>query len=560
MLLNVHIKNLALIEDADITFTDGLNILTGETGAGKSIIIGALKIGMGGRLPKDMLRDPLKEGLCQLLFIVNDERIKGALKELEVYPSEDGELIISRKIMGNRTVNTINDVAVTAAKLRDVTALLVDMHAQHEQQTLLKKTEHLNILDAYGKKVLDPLKENVKKAYHAYKDIEEKLASATMDDSDRNRRLEFLKYEVNEIEAAALRPEEDEEVERQYNRMTNARDIVSAAGSVYAETGYEATDSVGNKISRALNSLRAVKELDPELENIYGQLVTVDSLLNDFNVDISDYIQGMEFDNETFEEVVKRLDVINNMKGKYGDTISVILEEAEKKKREIEQLEQYDRYIAELESSLSSAEETLKASAEELSKARKAEAVKLCDSIRGALADLSFMEVKFDMVFDRLSFPSANGIDDCYFVISTNVGEKLRPLYEVASGGELSRIMLAVKSCMASEDNIDTLIFDEIDVGISGMAAQKVAEKMNVIAAAHQVISITHLPQIAAMADSHYCIKKMAENGKTVTKIERLSAEESVNEIARLLGGASITDAVISNAREMKSMASNIKK
>ena len=560
MLLNVHIKNIALIDDANVNFTDNLNILTGETGAGKSIIMGALKIGMGDKLPKDIVREAGKEGFCQLLFLVDDEAVLEQIRQLGVEPTEDGEIFITRRIVNSRTINTINDMAVTAAKLREVSALLIDMHTQHQQQTLLKKNEHIKLLDKFGRGAIEPLKREVAQRHAEYTELVDQMDKLSMDEAERSRRAEFLKYQIAEIESANVKAGEDEDIEHQYNKMVNSRDIVAAASEVYSVTGYENQSSAGNEIGRVLVNLKGIKELDDEIDGLYSQLENIDALLNDFNVELSNYMQSMNFDDSEFREVESRLDVINDIKGKYGSTVDEVNRYLEESKAEYEKFSEYDEYIAELSGKINKAKKLMIDAADKLSAERKKQAKLMCKEIKTALSDLSFMQVDFDMVFDRLSECTANGIDDCYFVISTNVGEKLRPLYDVASGGELSRIMLAVKSCMAAEDNIGTLVFDEIDVGISGRAAQAVAEKMALISRKHQVISITHLPQIAAMADSHYLIEKSADEGKTVTKIVRLSEAESVTEIARLLGGASITDAVMSNALEMKQMAEKTKK
>lgn len=560
MLLNVHIKNIALIDDANVNFTDNLNILTGETGAGKSIIMGALKIGMGDKLPKDIVREPDKEGFCQLLFLVDDPQVIEQIRDLGVEPSEDGEILITRRINNSRTINTINDMAVTAAKLREVSALLIDMHTQHQQQTLLKKAEHMKLLDKYGRASIDPLKQKVAECHREYVTFRREMDELSMDEAERSRKVEFLKYQIAEIESANIKTGEDEDVEHQYNRMVNSRDIVAAASDVYSVTGYESSSSAGNEIGRALASMKGIKDLDGEIDGLYSQLENIDALLNDFNVELNDYMQSMDFDDSEFRSVESRLDVINDIKGKYGSTVEEVFKYLEDSRKEYERLSEYDEYIAGLSDKIKKVEKAMLKAADALTAERQRQAENLCRDIRDALADLSFMEVRFDMVFDRLPECTANGIDDCYFVISTNVGEKMRPLYDVASGGELSRIILAIKSCMASEDNIGTLVFDEIDVGISGRAAQKVAEKMAVISRSHQVISITHLPQIAAMADSHYLIEKSADEGKTVTRIVRLSDEESTEEIARLLGGVTITEAVMSNAREMKQMAEKTKK
>lgn len=560
MLLNVHIKNIALIDDANVNFTDNLNILTGETGAGKSIIMGALKIGMGDKLPKDIVREAGKEGFCQLLFLVDDEAVLEQIRQLGVEPTEDGEILITRRIVNSRTINTINDMAVTAARLREVSALLIDMHTQHQQQTLLKKNEHMKLLDKFGRAAIEPLKREVAQRHADYTELVDQMDKLSMDEAERSRRAEFLKYQIAEIESANVKAGEDEDIEHQYNKMVNSRDIVAAASEVYSVTGYENQSSAGNEIGRVLVNLKGIKELDDEIDGLYSQLENIDALLNDFNVELSNYMQSMNFDDSEFREVESRLDVINDIKGKYGSTVDEVNRYLEESKAEYEKLSEYDEYIAELSGKINKAKKLMIDAADKLSAERKKQAKLMCKEIKTALSDLSFMQVDFDMVFDRLSECTANGIDDCYFVISTNVGEKLRPLYDVASGGELSRIMLAVKSCMAVEDNIGTLVFDEIDVGISGRAAQAVAEKMALISRKHQVISITHLPQIAAMADSHYLIEKSADEGKTVTKIVRLSETESITEIARLLGGASITDAVMSNALEMKQMAEKTKK
>lgn len=560
MLLNVHIKNIALIDDANVNFTDNLNILTGETGAGKSIIMGALKIGMGDKLPKDIVREAGKEGFCQLLFLVDDESVLEQIRQLGVEPTEDGEILITRRIVNSRTINTINDMAVTAARLREVSALLIDMHTQHQQQTLLKKNEHMKLLDKFGRAAIEPLKREVAQRHADYTELVDQMDKLSMDEAERSRRAEFLKYQIAEIESANVKAGEDEDIEHQYNKMVNSRDIVAAASEVYSVTGYENQSSAGNEIGRVLVNLKGIKELDDEIDGLYSQLENIDALLNDFNVELSNYMQSMNFDDSEFREVESRLDVINDIKGKYGSTVDEVNRYLEESKAEYEKLSEYDEYIAELSGKINKAKKLMIDAADKLSAERKKQAKLMCKEIKTALSDLSFMQVDFDMVFDRLSECTANGIDDCYFVISTNVGEKLRPLYDVASGGELSRIMLAVKSCMAAEDNIGTLVFDEIDVGISGRAAQAVAEKMELISRKHQVISITHLPQIAAMADSHYLIEKSADEGKTVTKIVRLSEAESITEIARLLGGASITDAVMSNALEMKQMAEKTKK
>ncbi len=559
MLLNVHIKNIALIEDANINFTEGLNILTGETGAGKSIIMGALKLGLGGKMAKDVLRDPSKEGFCQLLFLV-DGKVADELASLDVTPSEDDEIIITRRIVNGRTINTINDITVTAAKLREVSAHLIDMHAQNEQQTLLKRASHMNILDKFGKEKIAPLKDEYQTHYKKYTAIKAELAGNALDEAERLRKLEFTKYEIDEIESANIKTGEDVDLEATYKKMVNSKDIVEGANDAYEITGYTKGNSAGNEIGRAVQLLKNVKEMDSDLAEIYDELVNIDALLNDFNMELSSYISDMEFDDSQFSQVENRLNTINNIKGKYGRTLEDVMAYLASLKETEQQLFDYEEYVDGLNKALAKEEKELKKSAKALTAERKKQAELLCKEVSVALEDLSFNQVDFSMTFEELDAPGANGADDAYFMISTNVGEKARPLYDVASGGELSRIMLAIKSSMADSDNIDTLIFDEIDVGISGRAASSVASRLATISKAHQVISITHLPQIAAMADSHYMIEKVVRGEKTVTEITKLSQSKEIVEIARLLDGATISEAAMNNARHMKDVANKAKR
>ena len=558
MLTYLHVKNLALIDEAEVEFGPGLNILTGETGAGKSILMGSVNLALGQKMSREMLRDEEKPALVELIFQVDNPRCVERLKEKEI-SVEEGQIIISRKLTGNRSISRLNGEVCTAAQIREISSLLLDIHGQHEHQSLLYQDQQLIILDAYGKEEIREKKQEVRERFQIWSQKKKELTSYQLDEETRKREISFLEFELQEIEEAGLRPGEDEELEKQYRKMVNAKDIVEAVSEVYSITGYNRNASAGNEIGRALASLKAVKGLDEEMESIFSELTNIDSLLNDFNVSVSDYMQSMEFDESEFHEVEDRLNTINNLKGKYGRTTDDVLAYLEQLKQDEAKLVQYEEYAEELQQKVETAKKELDQAAEALSAERKIQAKELCKRVSEALEDLSFNQIRFDMHFDRLAYPGISGIDDCYFVVSTNVGEKERPLYEVASGGELSRIMLAIKSCMASEDNIDTLIFDEIDVGISGRAASSVATKLAVISKAHQVISITHLPQIAAMADSHYRIEKVVKDGKTITQISKLDREESVLEIARLLGGAEITNAAVENARDMKELADKAK-
>ncbi len=560
MLLNLHIKNIALIDDIDIGFEDGLNILTGETGAGKSIIIGSLGICLGERFNKELLRNDEEDGLIELIFEVDREDIKDRLLEMEIYPDEDNQLLISRRVnKSGRTINRINDMSVTQTKIKETAGLLIDLHAQHEQQTLLKKNKHLEILDKFGNEEIAVCKSEVASLYTQYQDIRKKLADMDISADERMKKKDFITYRINEIESAAIKDGEDIGLEAYYKKAVNSKDILSAADEIYRITGYDDTKSAANEIARALVAMKRIVELDGDLSDSYNILSDIDGLLNDFNRDFSEYMKSMEFDEAEFKQVEDRLNLINSLKSKYGSDIKDIFSCLEDLKKEYDELNRYEERLAELKGNLKDAELKLIEKSDKLTNIRKKYAVKLCKMIEESLKELNFMTVSFDMSFEKQSGFSENGNDEAYFIISTNVGEPMKPLYEIASGGELSRVMLAVKSCLANEDDTPTLIFDEIDVGISGKTAVKVAEKMSLISRNHQVICITHLPQIAAMADYHYVIEKEVENNKTITKIRKLKKSEEIDELARIIGGDEITEAIKQSALEMKGLAERTK-
>ncbi len=560
MLLNLHIKNIALIDDIDIGFEDGLNILTGETGAGKSIIIGSLGICLGERFNKELLRNDEEDGLIELIFEVDREDIKDRLLEMEIYPDEDNQLLISRRVnKSGRTINRINDMSVTQTKIKETAGLLIDLHAQHEQQTLLKKNKHLEILDKFGNEEIAVCKSEVASLYTQYQDIRKKLADMDISADERMKKKDFITYRINEIESAAIKDGEDIGLEAYYKKAVNSKDILSAADEIYRITGYDDTKSAANEIARALVAMKRIVELDGDLSDSYNILSDIDGLLNDFNRDFSEYMKSMEFDEAEFKQVEDRLNLINSLKSKYGSDIKDIFSCLEDLKKEYDELNRYEERLAELKGNLKDAELKLIEKSDKLTDIRKKYAVKLCKMIEESLKELNFMTVSFDMSFEKQSGFSENGNDEAFFIISTNVGEPMKPLYEIASGGELSRVMLAVKSCLANEDDTPTLIFDEIDVGISGKTAVKVAEKMSLISRNHQVICITHLPQIAAMADYHYVIEKEVENNKTITKIRKLKKSEEIDELARIIGGDEITEAIKQSALEMKGLAERTK-
>ena len=553
MLLELHVRNLALIEKADVEFAGGLNILTGETGAGKSIIIGSVNMALGGKASKDSIRQGAYNAYIELLFSVTDPEKRQALKALDVEPDEDGTLIISRKIMPSRSTSKINDETVTTSRLKAITGLLLDIHGQHEHQSLLHKSRHLEILDAYLNEETHQIKEQIGEEYRRYQALTKKLESFTLDGEGQIREADFCRFEIEEIEDAAIKEGEEEELALQYRRYSHSRKIMEGLSAAY-----EAVHDDG--ISRALREIDTIYQYDEEgLKNIRSQLGDLESLLSDAGWEISSYMENMTFDEETFRQIEERLDRIRGLMAKYGGTLDMVVKNLEEKKKRLEELENYDQARREVETDLEKSRHQLEKLCQHLSKIRKKGGEELRGKIYQALQDLNFINVDFAIEITRLTHFTANGFDEAEFKISANPGEPVRPLKDVASGGELSRIMLAIKAVLADTDQIPTLIFDEIDTGISGRTAQKVSEKLSYIAKSHQVICITHLPQIAAMADSHFEIAKAAKKGRTATTIRRLGDEEAIRELARLLGGAEITEAVLNNAAEMKKLAEQTK-
>ena len=552
MLQNLHVKNLALIKETEVEFKEGLNILSGETGTGKSIIIGSINLALGEKVQKEMLRDNADTALVELVFFVDNPATLEAVRALGI-EVEDETIILSRKITAGRAIARINGEAVSASKMREAAALLIDIHGQHEHQSLLSKRKHLEILDLFAKDLLREQKQKLSVCYREYRKLLDELEQSDSDTEERARELSFLEYEVKEIEDANLTPGEDVELEEQFRKYSNGKKILDAIHAVQAATAEE-DESASERISRAVRELAGVSGYDKRVEELEKQLTEIDNLLGDFNHEVASYLSEEEFDDETYFEIEKRLDFINHLKSKYGNSIEQILESYNSKCERIAVLKDYDEYLNQLLSKINHKKQELTQLSDEVSAIRQKESIMLTKAICQALMDLNFLDVRFTMEFRKIDF-TENGTDEVEFMISTNPGEPLKPLGKVASGGELSRIMLAIKTVLAENDHIETLIFDEIDSGISGRTAQMVSEKMNELGRSHQIICITHLPQIAAMADTHFLIEKSVENDTTVSHIHELSDEESVQELARMLGGVEITDKVVENAREMKKMA-----
>ncbi|MBR1852217.1 MAG: DNA repair protein RecN [Lachnospiraceae bacterium] len=559
MLQRLHVKNLALMEETEVEFAPGLNILTGETGAGKSMLIGSVNLALGAKFEKEMLRKGAESALVELVFSCDGEAVRQKLSDMELDCEEDS-IIISRKLQPSKSVCKINGETVTAKQLKELAEVLLDIHGQHEHQSLLHKKKHMEILDVYcGESYIAPA-QAVAEYYGEVKELKKKLEKEVMDEAAKAREQSLAEFELQEIESAHLTEGEDEELEQIYRRMSNSRKISESLAESYHYSGTEEEGGAGSALSRALRALRTVTMYDPRLEELEQQLAEVDNLLADYNRDMAEYRSDCEFDEEEFARVEERLNTVNRLKGKYGNTIPEILAYAAARQETLTMLSDYEAYINGLQMQLEKAEKKLKEACAELSEIRCKNARELTKRLTEALVQLNFLTVQFQIEVRPEGTITEKGYDDVEFMISTNPGEPIKPLGQVASGGELSRVMLAIKTVLAERDEIDTLIFDEIDAGISGKTAWKVAEQLSQVSRAHQVLCITHLPQIAAMADAHFAIEKSSTDDNTITDIRQLDETEELAELARLLGSDTLTQAALSNAQELRAQAIDVKK
>lgn len=555
MLVSLHVKNLALIEETEVEFGRGLNILTGETGAGKSILIGSINLALGARFDKDMLRQGAESALVELMFSCSpeDAALREKLQELEI-PLEEDTVMISRRMQPGKSVLRINGETVSARQVKEVAELLIDIHGQHEHQSLLHKKKHMEILDAYAGQEAQEALALVAERYQEVRKLGREIEENRLDQDSLVRERDLLAFEYQEIVEAHLAPGEDAALEESYRRMVNSQKITQALGEAELYTGDE-EGGAGNTLSRALRCMYGIAEYDKQLEQLAQQLTQIDDLLNDYNRDMALYRDELIWDEEDFRQTEERLNLLNRLKDKYGNTLEKVLQACEDKGKRLEKLADYDLYMQKLEKQLAEAEAALEQACVEMTRIRRDSAAKLTEVLTQALQGLNFLAVELQIQVRDGQSVSAKGWDEVEFLISTNPGEAVKPLSQVASGGELSRIMLAIKTVLASQDDIDTLIFDEIDAGISGKTAWKVSEQLDSVAHAHQVICITHLPQIAAMADRHYAIEKTVRADSTVTDIRLLRDDENLQELGRLLGSDGMTDAVLGNAREMRQQA-----
>lgn len=551
MLVNLHVKNFAIIDEIDVDFGSKLNILTGETGAGKSILIGSIGIALGARVSPEIIGKNGDYAMVEIVFQIDDEKTEEQLRELDV-ELEDGQVVISRRITENRSINKINGASVPVNVIRQVAALCIDIHGQHEHQSLLHKDKHLAIVDEYASEECYLLKQEIARLYREYNALKKEWEQDAVSDEEQARQQGFLNYEKQEIEAAALRLGEIEEVEETYRRASHAGSIVESLGLVHQLT----SETAGNAVSHALQNMQRIAGLDESITGFQEELLQIEGLLGDFNHEIADFMSDFSFDENELMEMERRLDCIHNLQSKYGNTYEDIMNHLQEVDDKLLKFADYEAYLEERRRKMDACEGALKDKCHLLSAERKKAAEALQVQIAAALADLNFAYVDFEIAVTQKDTFGNQGWDEVEFLIATNPGEPKRSLGKIASGGELSRIMLAIKSVFAETDRIGTLIFDEIDTGISGRTAQKVSEKLKLLSRSHQVICITHLAQIAAMSDTHFVIEKMVQKDRSETQIRKLDERESEQELARILGGVEITESVLNNAREMKKLAS----
>jgi DNA repair protein RecN (Recombination protein N) len=554
MLNYLHVKNLALIEECEINFSKGLNILTGETGAGKSILIGSVNLALGQRAEGDIIRTGASEALVELDFSV-DAEIKKLLSDMDISDSEDS-LFISRKITPTKSIYRINGETVTAGTVKELAAALIDIHGQHEHQSLLKNSKQLQMIDAFYQKEIEPALEKVALCAAQYEATEKELSELREKAQGSDREISLLSYECKEIEDAALIEGEDETLEEDYKRMQSSEKIMALLNESVNYLAAEDNDNAGSLIQRSLQAASRAAGYDESLDPVKDVLSEAESLIGDYLFKINDYLNTLDFSEEDFVRTEERLNVINNLKMKFGRSIPDILEAYEEKRTLLDKLENIEESLAKAEEKIKECKKAYLDAATKLHELRLKAAVEFSEKLTGELLMLNFNNVNFkaEIIKDETRI-SRKGFDDVEFMISTNVGEPLREMKNVASGGELSRIMLAIKTILAKRDRVDSLIFDEIDAGISGKTAWEVAKKLKLLSKEHQVITITHLPQIAAAADTHFEIKKLVSGDKTVTVISILDAEGEIRELARLLGSDNPSEAALLNARELKKEA-----
>ena len=552
MLDRLLVKDLALIEKSVVEFSGGLNVLTGETGAGKSILLGSIQLALGQKANKDLIRHGKEQAIVELDFSLTEEelrRIQALEEDLEL---EEERLLIRRKISEKKSDIRVNDLGLTLAKLREITGGLLDLHGQHEHQSLLREGSHLEIIDGFRKKQGGKLLEEVANAYHLLQEKKRALQKFSLQESERTRELDFLDFEIQELADAHLSEGEEAELTKEYSLYENMDRLKSLLLS--AKESLEEMD-----FHRPIQAVEEAKDFDESLKGLSDSLYDLEAVGEDCLRSLDHYLDHAEVDEEKLFTLGERLEQIRRVMMKHGGTEAKALAALAKKEERRTFLLDYEKDEEKAKKAIVEQEKLLREKAVLLSKERQEDAKVLAKQIQGEMQEMGFLDTKFEFHFQEKKEPTEKGLDEVEAYVSLNPGEPLRPLREVGSGGELSRIMLSIKTVLADTEGVSTLIFDEIDSGISGRTAEKVGEKLQKIAKNHQVILITHLPQIAAKADHHFLIEKTVEDGVTHTGIHPLEEKESIEELARLLGGDEISEASLENARELKAK-SKVKK
>ena len=563
MIVELTIKNFAIIEDLRIDFTKGLNILTGETGSGKSILIDAIGIILGSRSNRDMIQSGAEKAILEGVFFIEDiSIIQPILQEYSIDMDHSQILVISREIFLNGpSLSKINGKNVTLNMLKDITVHLVDIFGQHEHQSLLNSSNHEGIVDSFGDEELIQIKEKVKNIYIELINEKKKLKELSIDSEERDREIDILKFQIEDIDDARLTKEDESKIDEEYNILSNVSTISNSLEKALSYINNDDFENPGavDLINKSISLMSNVKNLDKKISSICTQLENINYEIQDFYYHGKHYLENIYVDNSRLDYLNERLNTINKLKKKYGKNIESILIFKDTAENRLEELLNLEKNIEKINSRISVLEKDFVFYGDKLSQKRKELASIVEEQIKTELIELDMIKVNFKINFQRNENFTISGLDKIEFLISTNLGEELKPLSKIVSGGEMSRIMLAFKSIVALFDNMPTMIFDEIDIGISGRTAQIVGEKINKISKKHQVICISHLPQIAALADSHFVINKIYYENKTRTTISKISNEDRVKEMARLLGGVDLTETTIKHAAEMIELSKKIK-
>ena len=551
MLSLLHIENIALIQSADIRFEPGFNVLTGETGAGKSIVIDSIGAVLGERTSRELIRTGAKSALVTAVFTQVPP-----LPWLEEngFPTGEEELLLQRELQGDgRNVCRIDGKLVTVAQLRELGRQLLNIHGQHDGQQLLDPASHLGYLDQFGG--CQPLLESYQEAYRKWHDIRREMDKLQMDEAERSRRVDTLNYQIQELERAQLKAGEDEELSARRTLLRSAGRLMEAVQSAeFALSGDEDRDGACSLIAQAEGEVQGVSSISPELGELSEKLTALRCAADDAADTLRDLSRSFDFSPGELDQVEERLDLLYRLRKKYGPTVEDMLAYLDRCRKELDQIQYADDTLARLEKDLKKAQKEAARRGEILSQARREAAGALQARVQEELRQLDMPKVQFQTEFTPKGGEAGmdeTGLDEVQFLMSANLGEALKPIQKVASGGELARIMLALKNVLAEGDQIGTLVFDEVDTGVSGRAAQKVAEKMAQVARGKQVLCVTHLPQIAAMADTHFSVQKGEREGRTYTRLERLDRSQRREELARLIGGASITPSLLESAEEL---------